>query len=285
MSAASLDHLLPVAPRPAEGERLASWLTRLAALYDAPVGFLLAHCGLAGADPFALERGLGAGEGALLAAPTGMSLDAIEATTFRELSPSAHGMIARFDRAFCLLCARDPAVKRKDAALPWGFWCATHGLRRRPLAGETIEASFGGALAGLDRLARLGARRLADWAAGRDGLTITHMNGAHHASLERLHHFGTAAGDDLAGRCGNDVDATDNRPDKSDTEQNDDRVDSCPPKRRWRRLDNFEGGRQERHFLAVATLLARSERNNAAFSGHLGSRPAINRVRRSARRS
>ena len=105
--------------------------------------------------------------------------------------------------------------------------------------------------------------------AGLYGLTIAHVNGAHHASLERLHHFGAAAGDDLAGRGRDNVDAADDRPDKSDTEQRDNRVDGCPPKRRRRRLDDFEGGRQERQFLAIALVLARSERNDAACSrGH-----------------
>ena len=71
-------------------------------------------------------------------------------------------MIARGDRGICPLCAKDPAIRRKDAALPWGFWCAVHGLRRRPLGGEAIETLFGAAaLTALDPLARPGARRLA----------------------------------------------------------------------------------------------------------------------------
>jgi hypothetical protein len=160
--------LLPVAPRPESDERLSSWLARIAALYGTPVGALLAHCGLAGADPFALEKGLGAGEGALLGERTGLGPEAIEAMTFGGLAAPAHSLIARGDRGTCPLCANNPTVRRRDAALPWGFWCAVHGLRRRPLGGEAIETLFGAALAELDKLARRGARRLGDWAAGRD---------------------------------------------------------------------------------------------------------------------
>ena len=56
--------------------------------------------------------------------------------------------------------------------MPWGFWCAVHRLRRRPLGGEAIETLFGAAaLTKLDPLARRGARRLADWTGGRDDAT------------------------------------------------------------------------------------------------------------------
>ena len=168
MTAPALTRLLPVAPRPQANERLTSWLARLAALYGAPAGALLAHCGLGGVDPFALEKGLGAGQGALLAERTGISLSDLEAMTFGELAAPAHSMIARGDRATCPLCAERPAVKRKDAALPWSFWCSTHGSRRRPLAGAAIDTLFGAVLAELDPLARQGARRLADWAVGGD---------------------------------------------------------------------------------------------------------------------
>src|SRR5277367_1358807 len=75
-----------------------------------------------------------------------------------EATGGAHGMIARGDRGICPLCANNPAIRRRDAALPWGFWCAVHGLRRRPLAGEAIETLFGAAaLTALDPLARRGA--------------------------------------------------------------------------------------------------------------------------------
>ena len=61
MTEIALARLLPVAPRPETGERLSSWLARIAAIYGLPVGALLAHCGLVRADPFALEKGLGQG--------------------------------------------------------------------------------------------------------------------------------------------------------------------------------------------------------------------------------
>jgi hypothetical protein len=97
-----------------------------------------------------------------------MRLEAVEATTFRELAAPAHRMIGG-DRGACPLCAETPVVKRKEA-LPWGFWCVVHGLHRGPLGGEAIETLFSSvALAELDPLAPPGARRLADWAAG-DGL-------------------------------------------------------------------------------------------------------------------
>ncbi len=172
MTELALARLLPVAPRPETDERLSSWLARIAAIYGLPVGALLAHCGLVGADPFALEKDLGAGEGALLAERTGLSPEGIEAMTFREVAAPARFMIARCDRGICPLCAETPATRRRDAALPWGFWCAVHGLRRRPLGGEAIETLFGtAALTALDPLARRGARRIADWAAGRDDPT------------------------------------------------------------------------------------------------------------------
>ena len=172
MNELELARMLPVAPRPETDERLSSWLARIAVIYGLPVGALLAHCGLVGADPFALEKGLGAGEGVLLAERTGLSPEAIEAMTFRELAAPAHGMIARGAREICPLCANNPAIGRKEAALPWGFRCAVHGLRRRPLVGEPLKTLFGAtAWTELDPLARAGARRLGDWAAGRDDAT------------------------------------------------------------------------------------------------------------------
>ena len=108
----------------------------------------------------------------MLAERTGVGPEAIEAMTFRELAAPARTLIARGDRGICPLCAKNPAIRRRDAALPWGFWCAVHGVRRRPLGGEAIETLFGAAaLAELDPLAQRGARRLADWATGRDDAT------------------------------------------------------------------------------------------------------------------
>jgi TniQ len=143
LTAPALARLLPIAPRPHADERLTSWLAPLAALYGAPAGALFAYCGLAGVDPFALEKGLGAGEGAQLAERAGISLGDIEAMTFGDLAAPVHSLIARGDRATCPLCAKNPAIKRKDAALPWVFWRRIHGLRRRALAGAAIETLFG----------------------------------------------------------------------------------------------------------------------------------------------
>jgi hypothetical protein len=170
VSGQSLLHLLPVAPRPEADERLSSWLTRLAAPYGMPVGALLVHCGFAGSDLFNLEKGLRAGQGGLLAERAGTSIETIEVTTFREIAAPAQWMIARSNRAICARCAENSMVQRKDAALPWSFWCSLHGRRRHPVGGQAIETLFGAAmLAQLDPPARRGARRLADWAEGRDG--------------------------------------------------------------------------------------------------------------------
>ena len=45
-----------------------------------------------------------------------------------------------------------------------------------------------------------------------DALAIADVNGAHDAGLERLYQLDTAAGDDFAGRRGDDIDMTDSLP-------------------------------------------------------------------------
>ena len=95
MNEFELARLLPVAPRPETDERLSSWLARIAVIYELPVGALLAHCGLVGDDPFALEKGLGAGEGVLLAERTGLSPEAIEAMRFMNSPRRTDGQIGR----------------------------------------------------------------------------------------------------------------------------------------------------------------------------------------------
>lgn len=163
---------LPLAPPPEAEERLSSWLDRLARLYGITPAGLLDHCGLTAASPHELEKSLGAGEGALLMTHTGLSLSTLEATTFPEIGPHAHHLIARGDRYICPECALRPPVRRKDAALPWGFFCATHQTRRLALDGRAGETFFPGAvLAALDPFARRGAERMAAWAAGRDEQT------------------------------------------------------------------------------------------------------------------
>lgn len=171
MSSDPLSLLLPVVRRPETHERLSSWLSRLAAIYGMSASVLLDQCGLARTDPLILEQHLDEGEAALLARRTGLSAAAIDAMTFLELAPAARFMIARRSRSACIRCADDPSVQRKDAALPWGFWCSAHGVRRQPAGGQPIETLFPAALlAELDTLASRGARRLAAWAEGADAV-------------------------------------------------------------------------------------------------------------------
>ncbi|KAF0163678.1 MAG: hypothetical protein FD160_4112, partial [Caulobacteraceae bacterium] len=64
-----------------------------------------------------------------------------------------------------------PAIGRKDAALPWTFWCSVHGVRlwardKRPMESSLSES----VLERLDPLARRGAARLAAWAEERDAM-------------------------------------------------------------------------------------------------------------------
>jgi hypothetical protein len=85
------------------------------------------------------------------------------------LAPYARFMIAPSARYFCPRCAQTPAIGRKDAALPWTFWCSAHGVRlwareRRPMERFLPES----VLERLDPLARRGAARLAAWAEDRD---------------------------------------------------------------------------------------------------------------------
>jgi hypothetical protein len=85
------------------------------------------------------------------------------------LAPHAHFMIAPSARYFCPRCAQTPAIGRKDAALPWTFWCSAHGVRlwarqKRPMESFLPES----VLERLDPLARRGAARLGAWAEDRD---------------------------------------------------------------------------------------------------------------------
>ena len=77
-----------------------------------------------------------------------------------DLARHAHFMIAPSARYFCPRCAQTPAVGRKDAALPWTFWCSAHGVRlwareKRPMGSFLPES----VLERLDPLARRGGRR------------------------------------------------------------------------------------------------------------------------------
>ncbi len=171
MSADALARLLPVAPRPAADERLSSWLSRTAGIYGLSASALLAEFGLANASALTLEKGIAAEQGALIAARVGLSASAIEAMTFSTLAPRVHFMIAPVARYFCPRCAETPTIGRKEAALPWTFWCFAHGVRlwareQRPMEALLPES----VLERLDPLARRGAARLAAWAEDRDSL-------------------------------------------------------------------------------------------------------------------
>ena len=169
MNAAALALLLPVAPRPAAEERLSSWLSRIARVYGMSASALLAHFGLPGKHALTLEKGLSAGEGALIAARTGLSVATIEAMTFAAFAPCAHVMIAPSARYLCPQCAATPTVGRKGAALPWTFWCSAHGVRLWAREGRPMETFLPeSVLERLDPLARRGAARLAAWAENRD---------------------------------------------------------------------------------------------------------------------
>lgn len=167
MRAASAVTPLPVVPRPQTGERLASWVNRLAHLYAMSVEGFLECCGLSGRRIGDLEWRLGAGEGALLASRTGMTVEALRALTFAEIAPAARLMIASRSRYVCPHCPI--GIHLKSAALPWNFWCAEHEARLRPRGGGRLQALLPEQqLAMLDGHAREGAVRLAAWARGTD---------------------------------------------------------------------------------------------------------------------
>jgi TniQ len=147
---------------------------RIAQIYGLSTSALVAQFGLAGSSALTLEKGLSTGEEALIAARTGLSESSIDAMTFTTLAPHARFMIALSARYFCPRCAQAPAIGRKDAALPWAFWCSAHGVRlrareRRPMESFLPES----VLERLDPLAKRGAARLAAWAEDRDPIEKT----------------------------------------------------------------------------------------------------------------
>lgn len=167
MRGAPSSALLPVVPRPARDERLSSWLNRLAWFYAMPIDAFLESCGLNRCDASVLEWRLGEGEGAVLASRTGMTVEALRTMTFAEIAPHAQLMIAPGCRYVCPRCP--PDIHRKGAAFPWHFWCREHDARFEVRGGSKLEARLPETvLTLLDFSARDGARRLADWACGRD---------------------------------------------------------------------------------------------------------------------
>ena len=144
MSAAALARLLPVAPRPAANERLCSWLSRIAGVYGMSTGSLLAHFGLSAKHALTLEKGLSAEDMSLIAARTGLSALAIKEMTYACIAPHAHFMIAARATYLCPTCNAAPEICRKDAALPWTFWCSAHGSRLQAREGPPMETSLPG---------------------------------------------------------------------------------------------------------------------------------------------
>lgn len=95
---------LPVVFPPAIGERLSTWFTRMGAFYAMTVPEFVAELGLSERNVFDLEWRLSAGEGALIAARTGVSEVALQAMTFQEITPDARIMIARKTWHHCPSC-------------------------------------------------------------------------------------------------------------------------------------------------------------------------------------
>lgn len=166
MSTAPAIDVLPVVLKPEPDERLSSWLGRMAWLYGMPIGSFLECCGLPRWDIDDLEWRVGEGEGALLAARTGMTVEALRAMTFDKTVPNARMMVARGSRYVCPLCLGE--VQCRSMALPWNFWCPQHGVRLAARGGRNLKGLSQTQLIVLDVNARAGASRLAIWARGKD---------------------------------------------------------------------------------------------------------------------
>ena len=156
---------LPVVFPPEADERLSSWLTRMAAFYAMTVPEFVAELGMPERDVFDLEWRLSEGEGALIAARTGLPEVALQAMTYSEFVPDARIMIARKSRHCCPDCPVD--VRRKAAALPWTFSCAIHSTDLRDVGAATLADILGPArFDALSSYAKTGADNLNSWARG-----------------------------------------------------------------------------------------------------------------------
>lgn len=156
---------LPVVFPPETDERLSSWLARLAPFYAMTVSEFLTEIGLSGRDVFDLEWRLSEGEGALIGARTGISAEAAQAMTFRDMVPAARMMIARKNRHHCPLCREE--VHRISAALPWRFRCPVHRVASRDATGATLSEMLGAdRYTELETCADAGAAVLNAWACG-----------------------------------------------------------------------------------------------------------------------
>ncbi|MFQ3251730.1 MAG: hypothetical protein ACI9U6_000004 [Loktanella salsilacus] len=156
---------LPVVFPPEIDERLSSWFARMATFYALTVPEFAAELGLSGRDVFDLEWRLSAGEGALIAARTGLSEVSLQAMTYSDYVPDARIMVARKNRHRCVKCQGD--VQRKAIALPWTFRCPVHGVELCDATGATVSNMLGA-----DRLTKLesctgaGVAVLDAWARG-----------------------------------------------------------------------------------------------------------------------
>tara|TARA_R110001583_G_C5660329_1_gene409575 strand:+ start:2551 stop:3570 length:1020 start_codon:yes stop_codon:yes gene_type:complete len=156
---------LPVVFPPEPDERLSSWLARLATFYAMTVPEFVAELGLSGRDVFNLEWRLSEGEGALIAARTGVPEVALQAMTYGEIVPEARLMIARKSRHCCPDCPAD--VHRKATALPWRFSCAIHSTDLRDVGGATLADLLGSTrFDALHSQAKTGGAVLDSWARG-----------------------------------------------------------------------------------------------------------------------
>ena len=156
---------LPVVFPPETDERLSSWLARLAPFYAMTVPEFLSDLGLPGRDVFDLEWRLSTGEGALISARTGLSVEALQAMTFGDLVSEVRLVIARKNRHYCPSCPAD--VHHKSAALPWVFRCSVHGTDLHDATGVTLPDMLGaGRMAALETPTKAGATVLNAWAIG-----------------------------------------------------------------------------------------------------------------------
>ncbi|GFE51940.1 hypothetical protein So717_37280 [Roseobacter cerasinus] len=156
---------LPVVFPPETDERLSSWIARLAQFYAMTIPEFLAELGLSRRDLFDLEWRLSDGNGALIAARTGLTVETIQAMTFQEVTPDARMMIARQNRHRCPHCPAE--MQRKSLALPWVFRCPVHGSDLQDATGATLPEMLGDArMAALATHARAGAAVLDAWVRG-----------------------------------------------------------------------------------------------------------------------
>jgi hypothetical protein len=107
---------LPVVYVPEADERLSSWIARMAPFYAMSASELVAELGLQGRDVFDVEWRYSEGEGALIAARTGLSPEVVQAMTYQNLEPRARMVIARKNRYRCPHCPEE--IQCKSAALP-----------------------------------------------------------------------------------------------------------------------------------------------------------------------